>query len=197
MVTTAWGIWTSRNEVRHGRSRKPAIVLARWKKNYLEEYLIANHVVRPYRESVEAVWQPPKPPWYKANMDGATFEQQKEVGIGVVIRDHHGIVVAALSKKLTAPLGALETEAKAMEEAVEFAWNIGIRDCVFESDAQIVTNAMLRLAEPPSSIDNIIAGAMSHLHKFWTVQFCHVQRSGNKAAHALAQFARGVSSLHA
>ena len=130
-------------------------------------------------------------------MDGATFEHQKEAGIGVVIRDHHGVVMAALSKKLTAPLGALETKAKAMEEAVEFAWNMGIRDCVFESDAQIVTNAMLRLTDAPSSIANIVAGAVSHLHKFRSVQFCHVPRTGNKVAHTLAQFARGVSSLHA
>ena len=96
--------------------------------------------------------------------------------------------MAALSKKLTAPLGALETEAKAMEEAVEFAWNMGIRDCVFESDAQIVTNAMLRLTDAPSSIANIVAGAVSHLHKFRSVQLCHVPRTGNKVAHTLAQF---------
>ena len=68
-------------------------------------------------------------------MDSATFEHQKEARIGVVIWDHQGVVVAALSKKLKVPLGALEMEAKAMEEVVEFAWNMGIRDCVFESDA--------------------------------------------------------------
>ncbi|XP_030931239.1 uncharacterized protein LOC115957159 [Quercus lobata] len=197
MVMTAWGIWTNWNEVRHGRSRKPATIRARWTKNYLEQYLTANHEVQPYRESVEAVWQLPKPPWYKANMDSATFEQQKEVGIEVVIRDHHGVVVAALSKKSTAPLGALEMEAKAMEEAVEFAWNMGIRDCVFESDAQIVMNAMLHLTELPSSIANIIAGVVSHLHRFRSVQFSHVPCTGNKVAHTLAQYARGVSSLHA
>ena len=135
MVMTAWGIWTNRNEVRHGKSGKPTTVLAWWTKNYLEEYLTANNDVRPYRELVEAMWQLPKPPWYKANLDSATFEHQKEARIGVVIWDHHGAVVAALSKKLKVPLGALEMEAKAMEEVVEFAWNMGIRDCVFESDA--------------------------------------------------------------
>nr|POE65381.1 hypothetical protein CFP56_71824 [Quercus suber] len=48
MVTTAWGIWTNQNEVQHGKSRKLASELARWTKNYLEDYLIANHEVRPY-----------------------------------------------------------------------------------------------------------------------------------------------------
>ena len=139
----------------------------------------------------------PKPPWYKANMDGAMFSQQKEAGIGVVIRDHHGAVVAALSKKLKVPLGAIEVEAKAMEEAVNFAWEMGIRDCLFESDSLTVVNGMLRVTEPPSFITNIITGSLSQLYKFWEVQFSHMVRSGNKTTHTLAQFAKGVSDQNA
>ena len=60
-----------------------------------------------------------------------------------MIRDHHGDVVAALSKKLKAPLGAIKVEAKAMEEAVNFTWDMGIQDCLFESDSLIVVNAIL------------------------------------------------------
>ena len=52
----------------------------------------------------------------------------------------------------------------------------------------MVTNAMLRLTDAPSSIANIVAGAVSHLHKFRSVQLCHVPRTGNKVAHTLAQF---------
>ena len=161
LVVTTWGIWTNRNKVNHRKSRKPASVLARWTREYMENYVMANHSTRPYKESVEATWQPPKPPWYKANMDGAVFSQQKEAGIGVVIRDHHGVVVAALSKKLKAPLGAIEVEAKAMKEAVNFAWEMGIRDCLFESDSLTMVNGMLRLIDPPSSIVNIITGSLS------------------------------------
>ena len=193
LVMTAWGIWTNQNEVNHGKSRKPAPVLARWTKELLEEYTLANHSTRPYKDSVDERWQPPKPPWYKANMDGAVFSQQKEAGIGVVIRDHHGAVVAALSKKLKAPLGAIEVEAKAMEEAVSFAWEMGIRDCLFESDSLTVVNCMLRTYDPPSSITNIITGSLSQLYKFRDVHFSHVVRSGNMTAHTLAQFAVGVS----
>ena len=193
LVMTAWGIWTNRNEVNHGKSHKPGPVLARWTKELLEEYTLANHATRPFKVSVDERWQPPKPPWYKTNMDGAVFTQQKEAGIGVVIRDHHGAVVAALSKKLKAPLGAIEAEAKAMEEAVTFAWEMGIRDCWFESDSLTVVNCMLRDYDPPSSITNIITGSLSQLYKFRDVHFSHVVRSGNMTAHTLAQFAVGVS----
>ena len=54
MVITAWGIWTNRNEVRHGKSRMPAFVLARWTKEYLESYVVANHSTQLYKDLVEA-----------------------------------------------------------------------------------------------------------------------------------------------
>ncbi|XP_023891683.1 uncharacterized protein LOC112003714 [Quercus suber] len=196
MVMTAWGIWTNRNEVCHGKSRKPASVLARWINNYLEDYLMANHSTQPYKESTDATWQFPKPLWYKANMDGAVFAQHREAGVGVMIRDHYGAVVATLSKKLKAPLGALKVEAKAMEEAVSFTRNMGIRDCIFESESLTVVNAMLRLIDPPSAIANNVAGSLSLLPMFRAVSFSHVPRSRNKVAHTLAQVARGLSGLH-
>ena len=84
-----------------------------------------------------------------------------------------------------------------MEEAVSFAWDMGIRDCLFESDSLTVVNAMLRLTNPPSSIANVITGSLAQLYKFREVNFCHVVWSGNKAAHTLAQFAKGVSDQNA
>ena len=130
-------------------------------------------------------------------MDRAVFSQQMEAGVGIVIKDHHRAVVAALSKKIKALLGAIEVEAKAMEEAINFTCDIRIRDCLFQSDSLTVVNAMLRLTDPPSSIANIIAWSYSLLYKFRDVNFSHVVRSGNKAAHTLAQFARGVSDQNA
>ena len=55
---------------------------------------------------------------YKVNVDGVVFSKRKQVGIGVIIRDSAGMVIAALSQKLALPLGALEIEAKAMEVGV-------------------------------------------------------------------------------
>ena len=60
------------------------------------------------------------PPWYKINTDGVVFLQQQATGVGMVIRDHEGKVVAALSNKLHYSLWPLEVEVKAMEKVVEF-----------------------------------------------------------------------------
>ena len=127
-------------------------------------------------------------------MDGAVFAQQHASGVGVVIRDHEGLVVAALSKKLWYPLGPLEAEAKAMEEAVEFAWHVGIRDAHFECDSILVSDAVRGLTIPQVSISNIIYGTCHRLEVFCYVQFSHDKREGNKPAHILAQYAKGLDS---
>ena len=48
------------------------------------------------------------------------------VGIGVIICDHEGSVIAALSQHLRLPLGPLEAKTKAMDVAASFAWDMGI-----------------------------------------------------------------------
>ena len=43
---------------------------------------------------------PPPPAQYKANSDGVIFQDTGTAGIGVVIRDSEGMVIAALSERI-------------------------------------------------------------------------------------------------
>ena len=52
----------------------------------------------------------------------------------MIIRDSQGNFIASLSKKLYAPLGAIEAKAKAFEEGIVFAGDIGIKNFVVEDD---------------------------------------------------------------
>ena len=70
-------------------------------------------------------------PWYEINTDAAVFSASKFVGVGVVVCDHEGSVLAALSKRMPLPLGPLEAKAKAMHEAISFAKDIGLQDVIF------------------------------------------------------------------
>ena len=60
----------------------------------------------------------------------------------MVIRDKKGVVIAALSKSVNAPLGAAEIEAKAMEAGVLFAQDVGIWEAVFEGDLLVICKAL-------------------------------------------------------
>jgi len=61
---------------------------------------------------------------YKLNIDGAIFSSSQSASEGAIIRDNEGRVTVALNKHLPLPLGLLK--AKAMEEGVIFAWDVGI-----------------------------------------------------------------------
>ena len=54
-------------------------------------------------------------------MDGAVFSNNKEVGLGVVIRDHVGNFITGLSKKFWYSLGGIEVEEKSFESGLVFA----------------------------------------------------------------------------
>ena len=54
-------------------------------------------------------------------------------------------VTAALSKVVHQSLETLEIEARAMEEGVTFAWDVGIMNVIFEGDSKIVFDALIWL----------------------------------------------------
>ena len=78
------------------------------------------------------------------------------ISVSVIIRDHVGSVIAALSKRLPLPLDPLEAEAKAMDEATVFAWDIGVKDVIFESNSTTVYHAMENPTDAPMSISTVV-----------------------------------------
>ena len=117
------------------------------------------------------------------------------IDISVIIRDHLRSVVAALSKRLPLPLDPLEAEAKAMDEATVFAWDIGVRDVIFESDSMLVCHAMENPMDVPVSISTVVLGFCSRLPTFSTFQSSHVRRQENKPTHILVAFAKNIDSF--
>ncbi|KAL0004817.1 hypothetical protein SO802_012378 [Lithocarpus litseifolius] len=193
IIAICWGIWKNRNEVRHGDKGRAGREITRSSLSLLEEFQTVNEGLQATRMNAPEVvkWLPPRPGCYKVNVDGAVFSKRKQVGIGVVIRDSLGEVVAALSKKMALPLGALET-AKALEEGIQFVSDVGVRDVIFEGDSMNICNSVQGLSEPPSSVQNIIAGILRRVQSFRTFKFTHTKRQGNVPAHLLAQHAANV-----
>ena len=75
-------------------------------------------------------------------------------------------MVAALSQHLHLPLGSLEAKAKAMDVAASLAWDMGIRDVVFETYSKVVSSALCGTTTPQVSITNIIQGTIHRLQDF-------------------------------
>ena len=110
-------------------------------------------------------------------------------------RDHDGQVIAAMSKKLWVPLGPLEAEAKAMEEGIIFACDVGLQEVTFECDLELLFQALTGKATPSATISNVVAACLCRLQDFRPAQFSHVCCQGNRPAHILAQYAKNLESF--
>ena len=82
-------------------------------------------ITRPDLTSIRAKWRPPNPEVVKINCNRATFKEQKKLGIGLVIRDNKGLVIASMSKLLPQQYTPMEIEALAASTALEFAAELG------------------------------------------------------------------------
>ena len=80
--------------------------------------------------------------------------------MGALIRDEEGNVIGALSKKISAPLKAVEIEAKAVEVGLQFAKDLSIQDFILEGDSLLAVNALKELSLPPSSVAAIISSSL-------------------------------------
>ena len=165
-VTVCWEIWKNRNALRHGGTRKPGRAIVHSAMALVEEYRSANEVVSPINPSEAIKWHPPESPKYKLNIAGAVFIGLKASGMGMLVRDSEGRVMAAMSRRFPAPLAALEAEAKTMEAAAIFAWEMGFREVTFETDSLLLYRSLLGTSEPPSSIETIISSILSLVQFF-------------------------------
>ena len=71
------------------------------------------------------------------------------------------MVLAAMSKRIPANLAALEAEAKSMEIAIHFVWEMGFREAYFETDSSTLKNILTGLSEDPASIETITDSIMA------------------------------------
>lgn len=79
-------------------------------------------------------WSAPHARLYRINFDEALFTSVDRAGIGVIIRDCNGLVMASLSQAIPLPLTVLETETVAAARALEFALELGLDSVILEGD---------------------------------------------------------------
>ena len=127
---TAWVLWNRRNNLCLG---KPIVVLSqvlKEAKERLQEFSQQPNPAPPTMVRPETCWRPPDKSWFKVNFDGALFCQEHRAGIGVVIRNEEGAVIASLSQQIHLPSTVLEVETMATRRALEFAMEIGVHKVI-------------------------------------------------------------------
>jgi ribonuclease HI len=192
-VQIARQVWYRRNKwVHEGIFINPNVVLKNTEEQ-LEAYKRLHEKGSPGdRREIpdrEKKWMAPSQGWYKANWDVAIDNRKGRVGIGVILRDERGQMVAAMSKTRIGILEPSTGEAFAASSAVCFCRDLGVQCVVLEGDAKQIVDTVNSNSASWSRFGHLIDDTRRILESFpqWKCQF--VRREANEAAHRLAKAA--------
>ncbi|KAK3211194.1 hypothetical protein Dsin_015900 [Dipteronia sinensis] len=150
-----WRVWFVRNCSTHDSSSQDIFNVVWWSKKYLAELqsLRTDKVPRPLSgRRGEATWKPPDSGSFKINCDADVDASRHRIGIGIVIRDDSGFVMASCSQRVVATFDAQVAETLAIYRGIIFGKDCCLAPCVIESDAvnEFLKEAIWILVVAPS-----------------------------------------------
>ncbi|XP_060964141.1 uncharacterized protein LOC115717908 [Cannabis sativa] len=126
-ICLMWGIRTNRNKVFHGGKPRLSSSIIAYTTCFYNDYNRAKKSSKPAAATDQILnnqssmnsalqqqvpWSPPSINVLKLNVEATTNLEQKKLGIGAIIRDHDGMVVAGFSKVVQGSFRSDEMEAK-------------------------------------------------------------------------------------
>ncbi|XP_050290257.1 uncharacterized protein LOC126728490 [Quercus robur] len=195
MAAIMWTIWSRRNQIRVQQRDYPISQVVPNARQALSVFQRENRAQQFPATMVsstnQVTWMPPPTNSLKINFDGALFRDINKAGLGVVIRNENGQVLASLLEQIQLPFSSDLVEAIAAARAIMFAQELSLSEYILEGDSNVVINALKRNDESLSSFGHILASAKS-LTDVSCITFSHTRRTGNTVAHNLAKHARHV-----
>ena len=132
-------------------------------------------------------WRCPPAGLVKINFDGAVFGASNMFGIGMVIRDSNGAVLASCSQKIPQACKAKEIEVLAALKALSFVFELGFRSAILENDSLGLIQALKLEKRSLSPTGLLIEDMKVFANNFVRLLYSHIKRNGNRVAHSLAR----------
>ena len=136
----------------------------------------------------------PAPDSYKINYDGALSSADNKSGIGIVVRDCHGEVIASLIQQLDQAYQPVEVEAMVANKAVEFGSELGLHNAIIEGNSVVVAMALKCKEFGLAPYAHLLNDVSLFFGLYSQLSYSYVKREGNKVAHSLARLA--LTSQH-
>ncbi|KAH9763516.1 reverse transcriptase domain-containing protein [Citrus sinensis] len=137
----------------------------------------------------QSQWSPPSEDWVKVNVDAAMDEQNNLAGLGAVIRNYRGEVVAAAVNTIKS-FGDVEMyEAKAALWGIQAAIKAGASSIILESDSKRVIELINSKQSTLTELCWVIFDILEAKKSFQNFKAQHVGRTCNTLAHDLAKLA--------
>ncbi|XP_023891986.1 uncharacterized protein LOC112003985 [Quercus suber] len=144
-------------------------------------------IITTRRQQQATAWTAPDQHWAKVNFDGATFAGDNKAGLGVVVRNDAGLVMASLAQLIPLPTSVIEVEVLAARRALELALECGFQRIVLEGDSEVLYKALHQGNRSLAHYGHLITDIQFLISHFNAFKLSVVRRHCNKLAHALAR----------
>ncbi|XP_042939527.1 uncharacterized protein LOC122274566 [Carya illinoinensis] len=152
----AWSFWYRRNQFQfEGHIQHPQHTVDHALSMLKESQAIQGGCQQLLRRNMG--WRPPPTGVLKLNTDGAMFQEQCKIGVGVILRDENGKVVMATCNKEPEFSEPMEVELLAILRGLQLCVPMGINDLIVEIDSLLSVNAIVAEGEFISTSGNLIS----------------------------------------
>ncbi|XP_041025440.1 uncharacterized protein LOC121265838 [Juglans microcarpa x Juglans regia] len=134
-------------------------------------------------------WIAPPLDMFKANWDAAIDKINSRVGIGVIVRNSEGAVMASLCSSMDLFPDPLLGEAIATRRDSSFCVDLGFQHVILEGDSLLVVKAIQIKEDSWSDSGLVVRDIKILLSKFLSWSVLHVHKEVNVIAHHLAKIA--------
>ncbi|KAL4295419.1 hypothetical protein GQ457_12G013470 [Hibiscus cannabinus] len=194
MLVLLWNIWNKRNRWVHQNQLIPPKLVADFAQMLIGEALDShNGLPTLSADSAVTKWLKPELGSIKVNVDGAWLERGNLAAIGVVARDHNGLLIDARARRLEGSYTPEIVEAYAMAEGFRMAIENGWQNVTFEGDSTGIISKMHADCMDRSVASTYLSEAWKTLKDRADFAIRHVGRECNQAAHQLAHW--GLSCI--
>ena len=145
--------------------------------------------------SAQNQWFPPPTDVVKINFDGATCPKKRKAGIGVVISDVNGLVLASCAKIKHQPFKVVEIESLAAATALSLATDIGFRRVILEGDSMEVIQALRENSQALTPTSLLIEDVRSFAHNFDELLYSRTKKDGNVVTHSLVKYVLSIPNI--
>ena len=189
-VCFAWRLWNVRNDRVWNDNSVDVLYLFSQVQAYVQEWWFVNDKYNVSKKSHGVKvnsWNALDPNKWKFNVDAASFKETNMFGWGGVRRNHMGEVQAAILDVYFGGGNSSTSKAKALEFAMRWAIDNGVKYICFELDAQRVVQAMKNSETDIAEFGVIINRCKNFINDFVSCTFSFVSKDCNKAAHMFAR----------
>ncbi|KAH9695348.1 putative reverse transcriptase/RNA-dependent DNA polymerase [Citrus sinensis] len=191
IVVLCWTIWYSRNLFIFENKREDSqLSIARAEANLDSFRRIkkpSSKILEKQQRNRKQVWNPPPCGWFKINVDAAVNVKDQIAGLGVIIRNSNGEVVAAAVQQSCFQLSSTHMEAEAVILGIKSAQRAGFSPMIIETDSQEVVDLTLSKKVSITETSWLIADIQESIQSSNQFSIQYTPRECNVTAHDLAK----------